>query len=189
LEHPHVRDILTGNMLKHLRFVLLCGLALMAGVSSAQKPVKVVKVAAKPISVVVGDTPITFDGAQPQEIMGRIMVPLRGVFEKIGAYVEYNAATHLITAHYQNQSVEIKMGDKIANVNGAEIMMEVPACIIRGNALVPLRFLAESIGAQVNYDQPTNTVTITMTDTSFGGKDGSTGGGSGGGTLQDPLAK
>ena len=171
-------------MLKLLRYVLLCGLALSVGVSSAQKGVKVVKptVVVKPISVVVGETPIEFNGAQPQEIMGRIMVPLRGVFEKIGAYVEYNAATHLITAKYQNQSVEIKMGDKLANVNGAEILMEVPACIIKGNALVPLRFLAESIGAQVNYDEPTNTVTITMTDTSFGGTDGTTGGGSGGTT-------
>lgn len=89
------------------------------------------------------------------------MVPLRGVFEKMGCYVEYDAANHIITAHYQNQTVVIRMGSQIANKNGAEIMMEVPATIIDGNALVPLRFLAESIGAKVAWDEPSKTVTIT----------------------------
>jgi hypothetical protein len=93
--------------------------------------------------------------------MGRIMVPLRGIFEKMGCYVEYDAANHIITAHYQNQTIVIKMGDTIANKNGAEITMEVPATIIDGSALVPLRFLAESIGAKVEWDEPSKTVTIT----------------------------
>jgi len=88
------------------------------------------------------------------------MVPLRGVFEKIGCYVEYDAANHIITAHYQNESVEIRMGNRIANKNGAEITMEVAATIINGHALVPLRFLAESIGAKVEWDEANYTVSI-----------------------------
>lgn len=114
-----------------------------------------------PISVVLDGEPVTFEGAQPQTLMGRIMVPLRGVFEKIGCYVEYDPANHIITAHYQNQTVIIRMGNRIANRNGAEIMMEVPATIVGGNALVPLRFLAESIGAKVEWDESSKTVTIT----------------------------
>ncbi len=93
-------------------------------------------------------------------IQGRIMVPLRGVLKKIGAYVEYDAATHKIHAHRQNESVDITLGDRIARKNGAEILMEVPATIMNGTAMVPLRFLAESMGAKVQYDQPSNTVTI-----------------------------
>lgn len=117
-------------------------------------------VPATPINVIVDGEPITFDGAQPQTLQGRIMVPLRGVFEKIGCYVEYDAANHIITAHYQNESVEIRMGNRIANKNGAEITMEVAATIINGHALVPLRFLAESIGAKVEWDEANYTVSI-----------------------------
>jgi len=158
-------------MNKSLRSLAICALALTGGFGWGQKQAP----HEKQIFVTIGDEPVTFNGAQPKTIMGRIMVPVRGVFEKIGAYVEYDAATHVITAHYNNESIEIKMGNKIANVNGAEILMEVPATIINGNALVPLRFLAESMGAKVDYDFPTNTVKITPSATSFGGA-GSTGG-------------
>ncbi len=113
-----------------------------------------------PLTVVVDGQPVTFEGAQPRVYLGRIMVPVRGVFEQIGCYVEYDPAKHVITAQYQNQSVVLRLGNRIANRNGAEILMEVPAVVIAGNALVPLRFLAESIGAHVDYDAPSNTVTI-----------------------------
>lgn len=129
-----------------------------------------------PINVTVDGEPVTFDGAQPQTVMGRIMVPLRGIFEKIGCYVEYDSANHIITAHYQNQTVEIRMGNRIANKNGAEILMEVPATILKGNALVPLRFLAEAIGAKVEWDEDTKTVSIS-TDKPEGGEEKDSGGG------------
>ena len=137
--------------------------------ASQKSHVKPKPPAPKPIVVKIGEDEVAFPGAQPQTMMGRIMVPVRGIFEKIGAYVEYNPATHVITSHYQNESIEITMGNKIANVNGAEIVMEVPATIINGNALVPLRFLAESMGAKVDFDAATNTVTITPSESSFGG--------------------
>lgn len=151
---------------------ILTAVALLSAITCgiAFATVQPQKEAQKPLNVVVGGSPVTFNGAQPQVLMGRIVVPLRGIFEKIGAYVEYDPALHLITAHYQNQSIEIHMGNKIANVNGAEVLMEVPASIIEGSAMVPLRFLAESLGATVQFDQPTNTVAITAKKNSFGGK-------------------
>ena len=123
---------------------------------------------AQPITVKVGDEQVMFPEAQPQTMMGRVMVPVRGIFEKIGAYVEYNPATHVIDMHYRNESIEIVMGKRIANVNGAEILLAVPAAEVNGSALVPLRFLAESMGAKVDFDAPSNTVTITRSDNSFG---------------------
>ena len=99
--------------------------------------------------------------------MGRVMVPLRGIFERIGAYVEYNPATHVITTQYRNESIELVIGKRLANVNGAQIMMEVPAMTIHGSTLVPLRFLAESMGANVDFDADSNTVTISRTENSF----------------------
>jgi hypothetical protein len=121
-----------------------------------------------PISVVLDGEPVTFERAQPQVVTGRIMVPLRGVFEKMGCLVEYDPANHIITAHYRNETVVIRMGNRIANKNGAEILMEVPATIIADNALVPLRFLAEAIGAKVEWDETAKTVSIS-TDKGDGG--------------------
>jgi len=135
-----------------LVLVLTVGAAF--GQAAASKP-------PKQISVTIDGEPVTFEGAQPQVLMGRIMVPLRGVFEKIGAYVEYDAANHIIRAHVRNESVEIRMGNRVANKNGAEILMEVPASEIKGHTLVPVRFLAESLGAHVDFDQASNTVVIT----------------------------
>ncbi len=147
---------LSQDMNKHLRTLSLTTLAafaaLVAGHTSSGQ--------AKQITVMIDKGQVTFNDAQPQTIQGRIMVPLRGVFEKIGAYVEYDAANHKIHAHRQNESVDISLGDRIARKNGAEILMEVPATIMNGTAMVPLRFLAESMGAKVQYDQPSNTVTI-----------------------------
>jgi hypothetical protein len=116
-----------------------------------------------PVTVMVDNQPVTFNDEQPHMMVGRIMVPLRGVFEKIGAYVEYDAANHLVHAHKLNESVDIRIGDRIARKNGAEIMMEVPAQVINGSTMVPLRFLAESMGAKVRYDQATNTVNVFTT--------------------------
>lgn len=118
---------------------------------------------------------VIFDGTQPMAIKGVTMVPLRGIFEKIGAFVEYDAANHKVTAHRGNEEVDLRMGDKIAKKNGAEIIMEVPACIVGGSTMVPLRFVAEALGGKVTYDQPTNTVSISTTAAGFGPGGGTSG--------------
>lgn len=106
------------------------------------------------------------------------MVPLRGVFEKIGAYLEYDAANHTVTAKRANEEIELRLGDKIAKKNGAEIIMEVPACIVGGSTMVPLRFVAEALGGKVSYDPASNTVSVQTSPAGFG-----PGGKSGGGGL------
>ena len=88
------------------------------------------------------------------------MVPVRGVFEAIGAYVEYNPVLHRVAAKRANESIELRMGDKIAQRNGAEIELDVAPVSIHGRMMVPLRFIAESLGADVQFTKATNTVDI-----------------------------
>src|SRR3954467_13580241 len=104
----------------------------------------------------VDGKPVKFEGTQPRTISGRVMVPLRGVFEAIGAYVEYNSVMHRIIARKQNEDLELHIGDKIAKKNGAEIKIDVAPITVGGRAMVPLRFLAESLGASVDYDKANN---------------------------------
>lgn len=118
----------------------------------AQKP--------QPLSVLVDGKPVHFETGQPRTIKGRVMVPLRGVFEAIGAYVEYDNANRMITAKRNNESVELTLGERIARKNGAEILMDAVPEVINGTTMVPLRFLSEALGAQVEFDKANNRVSI-----------------------------
>lgn len=88
------------------------------------------------------------------------MVPLRGVFEAIGAYVDWNPETRRVICRKENEEVELRVGERIAKKNGTEIEIDVAPRIVNGSTLVPLRFIAESLGAKVSYDRGNNIVEI-----------------------------
>lgn len=132
-----------------LKNTLIAGSLAIAAISSAQT-----------IRVNVDNDPVGFDGAQPMSIGGRVFVPLRGVFEEMGAFVEWNPATQMVTASKQQKRVQLKIGDESAWVDGQSIMMDAPARLVQGRTMVPLRFLSESLGASVQWIAPTRTVEI-----------------------------
>jgi len=103
------------------------------------------------ITVRVDGTPIKFD-VPPQMSGGTVFVPLRGVFEKMGARVDFNKATGVVKAWRKQTTVELKVGDRLSKVNGNTVFMLQPAFSKDGRTLVPLRFLGESLGAQVAWD-------------------------------------
>ena len=109
----------------------------------------------------VNGKPVDFKGTKPQTVTGRMMVPVRGVFEAIGAYVEYNSVQHRVRARRANESIELSLGNKVASRNGAEIELDVAPVNIRGRMMVPLRFISESLGADVNYIKASNMIDIT----------------------------
>ncbi|MED3798333.1 copper amine oxidase N-terminal domain-containing protein [Lysinibacillus capsici] len=92
---------------------------------------------------------------------GSTLVPLRGIFESLGANVQWNQSTHTIDASKGNTKVWLKIGSKNAKVNDNAINLSVPAQVKSGKTLVPLRFISESLGANVQWNQKTQTVTIT----------------------------
>ncbi|CAN5537716.1 hypothetical protein BH11ARM2_BH11ARM2_32530 [soil metagenome] len=116
------------------------------------------------IVVLVDNKPVEFRNEQPQTVQGRVMVPLRGVFEAIGAMVQYDPANHTIEASRNNESVGLRLGSKVAKKNGAEILLDVPPRVISGTTMVPLRFIAESMGAKVTFDKANNRVMIMTQD-------------------------
>ncbi len=134
---------------------IILGILVVSTVGLAFGPSAIVRVNGKVVS---------FAGTQPQTVTGRMMVPVRGVFEAIGAYVEYNPVHHRVKARRANESIELRMGDKVANRNGAEIELDVAPMTINGRMMVPLRFIAESLGADVNFTKETNTVDITTNE-------------------------
>lgn len=112
------------------------------------------------IQVIVDGEPIKFGKNPPKQIVGKTMVPFRPLFEALGAQVDYDLVHKAITADKDDIKIELMIGDKIGKKNGAEINMGTAPVLIRGTTYVPLRFIAESLNAEVEYDQATQVITI-----------------------------
>jgi hypothetical protein len=116
-----------------------------------------------PITVLLNGAPIDFGGAAPIQIDGRVLVPLRGVFEALGATVDYDAATQKVFAVRGETQMQLTLGSVDADVNGQPRKLDVPAQARLGRTLVPLRFVSEALGANVSWNDAARAVTIVAT--------------------------
>jgi len=91
---------------------------------------------------------------------GTTLVPMRGVFQALGAEVAWNEAAQTVTAESEYATVELSVELPVALVNGEPVVMAVPPKIVGGSTLVPLRFVSEALGAEVDWDAETSTITI-----------------------------
>lgn len=107
----------------------------------------------------VFDTPPVVDN-------GHTFVPLRTIFESLGAQIDWNDATKTVTATKDSIKIVLTIGETTASVNSKTINLEAPAKIIAGRTLVPLRFVSEAMGSQVDWDGATQTITITSSSAS-----------------------
>ncbi|MBE7052676.1 MAG: hypothetical protein E7391_00170 [Ruminococcaceae bacterium] len=112
------------------------------------------------IKVVINGENLNMD--QPPVLTeGRTLVPVRAIFEALGAKVEWDDITKTATGVLGETKIEIQINNKVAKVNGKDITLDVPAQIVNSRTLVPVRFISESLGAKVDWDGNTKTVIIT----------------------------
>lgn len=139
------------------RFTCLFCAALAATVAVAARA----PVAAQdaPVTVTVNGTAIAFD-QPPIERAGRVFVPLRGVFERLGASVVFDGGA--INATRGAMTIALHVGEAQAVVNGASVALDSPAFVVGARTLVPLRFVAQTLGATVSYLASSRTVAITQ---------------------------
>lgn len=102
------------------------------------------------------------DNAIIQE--GRVLVPLRGIFEELGAAVKWDQKKKEVTATQGKNKIWLKVGSKKTKVNNKDISIDVPAQVTKGSTYVPLRFISEALGAKVNWSPDTQTATIIKND-------------------------
>ncbi len=102
--------------------------------------------------------------AQPPavEISGRVLLPMRTVFEALHATVDWNSATQTATAVREGTTVTLTIGDQVGFIDGEPVSLDIPARLIAGHTYVPVRFPAEAFGAQVGWNQATLTVSISL---------------------------
>lgn len=151
--------------MKKILSVILClvlSLTLIACATTAS---------AKEITVELDGKTIEFD-VKPEIIDGRTMVPLRKIFEEIGATVKWNSDTQTVSARKNSKTITLSIDSADLLIDKGEtddegnsvtetVTLEVPAQIVSGRTLVPARAISESFGLNVDWDEDNQKVIIT----------------------------
>lgn len=111
------------------------------------------------VIVKVDNRQLTFD-VMPESIDGRVIVPMRSIFEALGATVTWDGESNKVTATKDNNTIVLQIGSKLAKVNDQTKELDVAPVIKDGRTLVPVRFISESFGAKINWKASVNTVHI-----------------------------
>ena len=112
------------------------------------------------VSVNLNGNLLAFSGVQPQLVDGRVLVPVRGVFESMGFDVSWDNSSKTTTLKKEGLTITSQVDMNYMTVNGTQKPLDVKAQIINGNLMLPLRAISEATGAQVNWDSSTSTVSI-----------------------------
>lgn len=111
------------------------------------------------ISVMLNNNKILFD-TSPMLISGRTLVPMRAIFEAMGAKVTWDNDTQTITSSVADTTIIMQLGNNIMKKGNAEITLDVEPMIYGERTLVPIRAISEAMGAIVTWDSDTRTVFI-----------------------------
>lgn len=112
-----------------------------------------------PITVTVDSTAVNFD-AEPRIIGGRTMVPLRAIFEALGAEVEWNGETKTVTASNGIKTISMTIGKKEVTVGERYMIMDTAPIIAENRTLIPARYAAEVFDNTVEWDSQNRVVKI-----------------------------
>ena len=120
----------------------------------------------------VGDSTLMINGqAQTVETPyvvgeGVTLVPLRVITEAFGAEVIWEGETKSITLKYPDVEILLQIDNPTAEVNGtAQTLLSAPELTPNGVTMVPLRFISETFGAEVSYDEATGGIKVIKTKT------------------------
>ncbi len=119
--------------------------------------------AAAQINVEVDGDRVQFVDARPMQVGGRVYIPLRDVARALDATVTWDPQTRTVHGTRDGRSFALPIGSRTAYVQGDATYLDAPARIMSGRTMVPLRFAAEALGAQVAWLPELRTVAISPT--------------------------
>lgn len=112
------------------------------------------------IRVIVNGDEVVFPDQKPAIVNDRTLVPLRAIFEALKAEVEWDDETKTVISKKGDISVSLAIDSDRLYQNGQEKILDVPAQIMNGRTMVPVRAISEAFQCQVGWDQNTRTVTV-----------------------------
>lgn len=115
-----------------------------------------------PIRVFLVDREIKFDVYPVIDAKtSRTLVPMRAIFEALGASVQWDGATRSVTAVKSQTTIVLTIDSPWGTVNGQFAALDQPPLIVSERTVVPLRFVSEQLGLDVSWDGATRTITLT----------------------------
>ena len=112
------------------------------------------------ITVRISGGRVNFD-QQPVIYNSRTMVPMRKIFEEIGADVSWDGDTKTATGTRGDRTVKLSAGSSKMYINHKQVLLDTPPIILGGRTLVPARAVAEGMGCTVDWDESSYLVSIT----------------------------
>lgn len=113
-----------------------------------------------PIQVEIDGKTLIMD-VPPAMVDNRVLVPLRAIFEALGAVVDWDPATQRVVARRPGVRIDLTVGSTLAMVNGKPVTLDVAPQIVNGRTLVPVRFVSEALGEKVEWSNAARTVKVT----------------------------
>ncbi len=92
-------------------------------------------------------------GQEPVAVNNRILVPMRAIFETMGAEVNWDSDTNTVTAERDGVTISHVIGTNQLYVNGELKELDVESMVLNEHTMVPLRAIAESFNCDVNWNQ------------------------------------
>ena len=139
--------------MKKALFLLLSVLVLIMSLS-------VLVTAERYVTVVLDGETLEFD-VQPRIINDRTMVPIRKIFESMGALVDWDNDTQTVIIDKGTRHIEAQIGNYEMYINDEVKPLDTAPVLLDGRTLVPVRFIAEALGALVEWDNPNYSAIIT----------------------------
>ena len=121
---------------------------------------KTIKVNVAPVISLKFNGNYALSDVSPYILNDRMMVPIRIISELLGAEVLWNQQTQAVTINKDDKNISLKINSDVATVNGEDINLDSPATIEQSRTFVPIRFISENLGWNVEWDQNSYTVSI-----------------------------
>ncbi|MCG0275977.1 MAG: N-acetylmuramoyl-L-alanine amidase family protein [Thermosediminibacteraceae bacterium] len=141
-------------MIRKIAIALLVVIFLQSTLYAAQN--------VKPIEVYINDKKIQSDPA-PIIYKNRTMVPIRVICEHFNGTVNWDDKERKVTAVFGDKTVILKINNNTASVNQEPVLLDVPPIIVNNRTMVPIRFIAETLGAEVFWNNDLRRVDIIIT--------------------------
>lgn len=113
------------------------------------------------VKVYVDEKKVSFPDQEPYiDKNNRTLVPIRFIAEEMGAEVDWDSGKKLVSISQKNTEIELTIGERRAKVNGTWKTFDTAAVLYNSRTMVPLRFVSETLGADVDWDGSAKVVYI-----------------------------
>ncbi len=100
------------------------------------------------------------NGTTPVIVSNRTLVPIRAIVEAMGGSAEWNGDLKETTLYYNDNEIKLVIDSISAYVNDEEKTLDAAPTVINNRTMLPIRFIAENFGFDVEWDQEAQTITI-----------------------------